>query len=105
VVSTAHVLVMPTLRYRFHRWEVTSEAIHTRSGWLSLEQRVAPLPRVQTVDSEQRALMRLFGLATVTVTTASAAGPIRIECLDEDVARQLVAELTEYAARSPGDAT
>jgi membrane protein YdbS with pleckstrin-like domain len=105
LVSTAHVLVMPTLRYRIHRWEVTPEAIHTRSGWLSLEQRVAPLSRVQTVDSEQHALMRLFGLATVTVTTASAAGPIGIQCLDQDVASQLVAELTEYAARTAGDAT
>jgi membrane protein YdbS with pleckstrin-like domain len=105
VASTAYVLVMPTLRYRIHRWEVTSEAIHTRSGWLSLEQRVAPLSRVQTVDSEQRALMRPFGLATVTVTTASAAGPITIECLDQEVAKRLVADLTEYAARTAGDAT
>jgi uncharacterized protein len=60
---------------------------------------------VQTVDSEQRALMRAFRLATVTVTTASAAGPITLECLDQEVARQLVAELTEYAAREAGDAT
>jgi membrane protein YdbS with pleckstrin-like domain len=39
------------------------------------------------------------------VTTASAAGPITIECLDKDVAKQLVADLTEYAARTEGDAT
>jgi membrane protein YdbS with pleckstrin-like domain len=103
--SVVHLLVMPPLRYRIHRWEVTPEAIHTRSGWLSLEQRVAPLSRVQTVDSEQQALMRLFGLATVTATTASAAGPIRIECLDQEVAKRLVADLTEYAARTAGDAT
>jgi uncharacterized protein len=105
VASVVHLLVMPPLRYRIHRWEVTPEAIHTRSGWLSLEQRVAPLSRVQTVDSDQQALMRAFGLATVTVTTASAAGPITIECLDQEVARQLVAELTGYAARETGDAT
>jgi hypothetical protein len=105
LASVVHLLVMPPLRYRIHRWEVTPEAIHTRSGWLSLEQRVAPLSRVQTVDSEQQALMRLFGLATVTATTASAAGPIRIECLDQEVAKRLVADLTEYAARTAGDAT
>ena len=105
LATLTHLLVMPPLRYRIHRWEVTQEAIHTRSGWLSLEQRVAPLSRVQTVDSEQHALMRAFGLATVTVTTASAAGPISIECLDKDVAKQLVADLTEYAARTEGDAT
>lgn len=105
VVPLVHVLVMPGLRYRVHRWEVEPTAIHTRSGWLTVEQRIAPLSRVQTVDSVQGPLMRLFRLATLTVTTASAAGPISIACLDEDVARHLVAELTEYAGQSPGDAT
>ena len=74
-LSAAYAVVMPSLRYRIHRWEVTSDAIFTRSGWLSREQRIAPLNRVQTVDSHQGALMRLFGLSSITVTTASAAGP------------------------------
>lgn len=105
VAPLAHLLVMPRLRFRIHRWEVTSTAIHTRSGWLTVESRVAPLSRVQTVDSTQGALMRLFRLASLTVTTASAAGPITIDCLDEDVARQLVHELTEITGAAEGDAT
>ena len=96
---------MPALRFRIHRWEVTPLAVFTRSGWLSREQRIAPLNRVQTVDAHQGALMRLFRLSTITVTTASAAGPIRIDCLDEDVAARVVAELTEITAAAEGDAT
>ena len=103
--SLAHVLVMPSVRYRVHRWEVTPIAIHTRAGWLSTETRIAPLSRVQTVDSRQGAVMRLFGLASLTVTTASAAGPITIDCLDRDQARRLVATLTEITGASEGDAT
>jgi membrane protein YdbS with pleckstrin-like domain len=103
--STAYVVVMPALRFRIHRWEVTPLAVFTRSGWLSREQRIAPLNRVQTVDAHQGALMRLFGLSTITVTTASAAGPIRIDCLDEQVAARVVAELTEITAAAEGDAT
>ncbi len=101
----AQVVWMPTLRYRIHRWEVTDTAIHTRSGWLTREERIAPLSRVQTVDSRQSALMRYFDLASITVTTASAAGPIEIACLDFTLAQQVVAELTEIVGSTHGDAT
>ncbi len=105
VVPLAHVLLMPQLRFRIHRWEVTAAAIHTRSGWLNVDSRVAPLSRVQTVDSRQGALMRLFRLSSLTVTTASAAGPITIDCLDRMVAQRLVHELTDITGASEGDAT
>jgi membrane protein YdbS with pleckstrin-like domain len=105
VAPLVHLMVMPQLRYRIHRWEITPTAIYTRSGWLSIDSRVAPLSRVQTVDSTQGALMRLFRLASLTVTTASAAGPITIDCLDREVARRLVHELTEITGASEGDAT
>lgn len=103
--AVARVVVMPRLRYRVHRWEVTPTAVHTRAGWLTRDERIAPLSRVQTVDSTQGPLMRAFRLGSITVTTASAAGPIRIEALDFEVARRVVAELTEVTGRDPGDAT
>ena len=105
VVALVHAAVMPRVRYDVHRWEVTHTAVHTRSGWIGRETRIAPLSRVQTVDSRQGALMRLFGLASLTVTTASAAGPISIACLDAETARQLVARLTEITAATEDDAT
>lgn len=100
-----HLVVMPTVRYRVHRWEVTPTAIYTRSGWLTREQRIAPLSRVQTVDSQQGPVMRMFKLSSITVTTASAAGPISIVCLDHQIARRVVADLTEITGHSEGDAT
>ncbi len=105
LVAVAHVVLMPRIRFRVHRWEVTDTAVHTRAGWIGRETRIAPISRVQTVDSRQGALMRLFGLASITVTTASAAGPITIDCLDADVARQVVAQLTAITAATEGDAT
>lgn len=105
VALATYPVVMPPLRYRVHRWEVTDTAIHTRAGWITISSRIAPLSRVQTVDSRQGALMRVFGLASLTVTTASAAGPITIDCLDAAQARELVATLTEITGASEGDAT
>lgn len=105
LLAAVHVLVMPRIRYQVHRWEVSDAAVHTRAGWIGRQSRIAPISRVQTVDSRQGALMRLFGLASITVTTASAAGPITIDCLDAHVAREVVARLTAITAGAEGDAT
>ncbi|WP_312856298.1 PH domain-containing protein [Nocardioides pelophilus] len=104
-VATAYVVVVPEWRYLVHRWEVTETAVYTQRGWWARERRIAPMSRVQTVDLAQGALARAFRLATVTVTTASAAGPLRIDGLDRDVALGLVAELTAKADLVEGDAT
>ena len=103
--AATDLIVVPRWRYRVHRWEVTATAVYTQSGWLVQERRIAPLSRVQTVDTERGPLEQLFRLANVTVTTASAAGPLRIHGLDRVVAENLVAELTEITSQSQGDAT
>lgn len=99
------VAVVPPWRYRVHRWEISRQAVYTRTGWLVQERRIAPISRVQTVDIHRGPLDRLFGLADVTVTTASSAGAVRIVALDARVADQLVAQLTDIAAIGAGDAT
>lgn len=105
VFAAAHLIVMPRWRYRVHRWEVTDDAVYTQSGWLSQERRIAPISRVQTVDTHRGPLEQLFGLSNVTVTTASAAGHLRIHGLDRAVAEGLVAHLTDVTSQSAGDAT
>ena len=105
VVLAAYVAVVPRWRYAVHRWEVTDTAVYTQTGWWVLERRIAPLSRIQTVDHVEGALARLFGLATVTVTTASAAGALTIPGLDRARARALVDELTLKVDAVEGDAT
>jgi len=97
--------VMPWWRFRVHRWELTATAVYTRTGWWTQEWRIAPLSRVQTVDSSRGPVARLFRLTELTVTTASAAGPLTIEGLDEQTAAQLAAGITAAAQASQGDAT
>ena len=99
------VVVVPLWRYRVHRWDISPQAVYTRSGWLVQERRIAPISRVQTVDTYRGPLDRLFGLANVTVTTASSAGAVRIVALDSDVADRVVAQLTDIAAIGAEDAT
>lgn len=105
VVATLIAVVVPQWRYRVHRWEVSETAVYTQRGWWARERRIAPMSRVQTVDFSQGPLARVCGLATVTVTTASAAGPLQIEGLDQGLALRLVDELTLKADLDAGDAT
>jgi membrane protein YdbS with pleckstrin-like domain len=105
LLAALHVTVMPQWRYRVHRWEATSSAVYTLTGWFNQERRIAPLSRIQTVDTERGPLEQLFRLANVTVTTASAAGPLRIHGLAPDTADQLAAALTAATAADATDAT
>lgn len=105
LLGVTYIVVMPRWRFRVHRWEVTEDAVYTSAGWLSQEWRVAPMSRIQTVDTERGPLQQLFGLATVTVTTASAAGALQVAGLDHRLARDLVEQLTATTQATPGDAT
>ncbi|PWJ26357.1 hypothetical protein ATK17_2514 [Branchiibius hedensis] len=105
VVAVVEVLVMPRWRYAVHRWDVNQEAVSTQIGWWVSELRVAPISRVQTVDTERGPLMRWFGLSTVTVTTASSKGALHIPALEHEVATQLVSDLTAISAADHRDAT
>lgn len=105
LLVVAYVLVVPSWRYAVHRWEVTDTAVYTQTGWWARERRIAPMSRIQTVDHVEGAIARLFGLSTVTVTTASAAGALEIAGLERARAFALVDELTLMADSVPGDAT
>jgi membrane protein YdbS with pleckstrin-like domain len=105
VVAALHLVVMPQWRFRVHRWEVTENAVYTQAGWFSQERRIAPITRIQTVDTERGPLEQLFGISNVTVTTASAAGPLKIHGLERDRAQTLVDELVRAVEATRGDAT
>lgn len=105
VLAAAYLAVMPIWRYRVHRWETTPTAVYTQTGWFDQERRIAPVSRIQTVDLARGPVAQLLGLASVTVTTASAAGPLKIHGLDLHIAQRLVEELTALTVAEPGDAT
>lgn len=105
VLAALHAIIMPRWRFNVHRWEVTDEALYTRTGWFSVHWRIAPISRIQTIDSHRSVGERIFGLANVTATTASAAGPVRIHGLDRQLADRLLDQLAVATGQTPGDAT
>ncbi len=95
----------PRLRYRVHRWEVTAEAVFTRTGWLSRTWTLVPVSRIQTVDVTRGVVQQLFGLASVAVLTASSQGTVRIPHLDADVAARVADDLARRAELVRDEAT
>ncbi|EST21217.1 PH domain-containing protein [Streptomyces niveus] len=105
VLGLACTVVMPLVWFRIHRWEVTDEAVYTRTGYFWQEWRIAPMSRIQTVDTVRGPLEQVFKLSTVVVTTASSKGAIRIEGLGHELAAELAERLTHITQATPGDAT
>ncbi|MFF8386934.1 PH domain-containing protein [Streptomyces kanasensis] len=89
VPALGYLLLMPRRRYATHAWELGRHAVYGAGGWMWQWCRVAPLGQVQTVDTVRGPLQRRYGLATLTVTTASTAGDIRIAGLPDALAEEL----------------
>ncbi|MGI5341272.1 PH domain-containing protein [Streptomyces sp. CA-181903] len=104
-IAAAHLVVMPRWRHRVHRWEAAPLAVYAQNGWFHQERRIVPVSRIQTVDVRRGPLHSLFGLADVTVTTASARGPVHLHALDHEVADRLVEDLSRRIRETTGDAT
>lgn len=105
VLGLACTAFLPRWWFGVHRWEVTDDAVYVRTGYFLREWRIAPMSRIQTVDTVSGPLEQAFRLATVTVTTASAKGALRIEGLDHELAAELAERLTVLTRATPGDAT
>jgi membrane protein YdbS with pleckstrin-like domain len=103
--AVGYLLVMPRWRYRVHGWELGERSVYSATGWFAQRRRIAPIARVQTVDTVRGPIQRLFGLATVTVTTASTAGDVRIPGLSHADANAIADRIGTASRLMAGDAT
>ncbi|MFJ8584755.1 PH domain-containing protein [Streptomyces sp. NPDC093595] len=87
--ALGYLFLMPRRRHAAHTWELGTYAVYAAGGWIWQWRRIAPLSQVQTVDTVRGPIQRRYGLATLTVTTASTAGDIRIAGLSEADAEEL----------------
>jgi len=104
-VFVVEILALPRYKYAVHRWEVTADGVYTLTGWLSRTWILVPISRIQTVDVTRGPLQRMFGLASVSVRTASAHGSVEIHQLDSYTAAQVADDLSKRANLYDDDAT
>lgn len=98
ILSVMLVWLVPAVRWRHWRYEVTEQDLHLQHGIITLTRTLVPMVRVQHVDTKQGPILRRYGLASVEVATA--AGTQEIPALAVDVAdglRNRIAELAGVA--------
>ena len=89
------LVILPPIRYIRWRYQVSGEYLDIAKGIIWRNRIVIPFIRVQNTDTRQGPILRAFGLASVTVSTA--AGEHEIPGLDAQAAEKLRDRAAELA--------
>lgn len=89
------IIVLPPIRYLRWRYELSNDYLDIAKGIIWKTRTVIPFIRVQNTDTKQGPLLRAFGLASVTVSTA--AGEHIIPGLSVQTAEQVRDKAAELA--------
>ncbi|MBD2847951.1 PH domain-containing protein [Paenibacillus sp. IB182496] len=96
--ATLEIAVLPAVKYRQWRYAVDDEQIELRHGIIVLKRTTIPMVRVQHVDTKQGPILKRYGLATVTFSTA--AGSHEIPALTERTADEIRSRIARLAILS-----
>ena len=92
------VIVMPSIRFKYWRYEVGEHELDIARGFIWRKRFIIPFVRVQNTDTRQGPLLRLFGLSSVTVSTAADTHEIPgLNFEEADALRDLIAEQARLA--------
>ncbi|MCI8610207.1 MAG: PH domain-containing protein [Firmicutes bacterium] len=91
ILLTAYLIGAPKVRYARYRYRIDEESIRVREGFLWINYSIVPIERLHKIELSQGPLARMFGLYTVTVTTAG--GQVSIKFLKEEVANEIAEHL------------
>lgn len=70
IVAVTIVVIIPSLRYRFWRYELREDELYLQRGILNRVNTIVPLRRIQHLDVSQDVLEREFELGKLIVHTA-----------------------------------
>ncbi|WAA09251.1 PH domain-containing protein [Fervidibacillus albus] len=88
------IFFAPKLQWRRWRYEVREQEIELQHGLFVVTKTLIPMIRVQHVDMEQGPILKKYGLATISISTAATTHAI--PALEEEEAenvRQIISQL------------
>lgn len=92
------VFLYPKLRWRRWRYDIHEHEIELMQGVIFLSRTIIPMVRIQHVDTTQGPILRQYGLASITFSTAAGNHEIPGLSLDTaDQARERIAELARVS--------
>ena len=95
ILLIAWLVVLPPIRYARWRYEISPYYLDIAKGIIWRKRYIIPFIRVQNTDTRQGPILRAFGLASVTVSTA--AHEHEIPGLDASIAEELRDRAAELA--------
>lgn len=93
--SAMWTLLIPEIRWRRWRYAIDEREIDLQRGAIIISRTLVPAKRVQHVDTRQGPILRYYGLADVTISTAATTH--RIPALDEETADQVRDRISKFA--------
>lgn len=95
------LVILPPIRYVRWRYELSDEYLDIAKGIIWRKRYIIPFIRVQNTDTRQGPLLRMMGLASVTISTA--AGSMEIPGLPAAEAETLRDQAAEFARLAKED--
>lgn len=86
-------ILSPVVFFRYYRYRMDDDCIEVRRGVIIRSHSLVPVERVHQVQVNKGPILRKFGLANVTVTTAG--GTVSLQYLDEPIAEDIAQNLNE----------
>lgn len=92
------IYLFPKIRWNRWRYEVREAEIELQHGLFIVKRTLIPMVRVQHVDTTQGPLLRKYGLAVLTISTAATVHAIpAIPTEEADTLRRQISELARVA--------
>lgn len=95
LIAVLCIVILPPIRYARWRFALDENYLDIAKGIIWRKRYIIPFIRVQNTDTRQGPIMRMFGLSSVTVSTA--AGAHEIPGLDTAQAAVLRDKSAEFA--------
>lgn len=95
------IFFLPEIRWQHWYYQVDEHEIDLQSGIFIITRTLVPVKRVQHVDTRQGPILRSYGLADVTISTAATTH--RIPALDEETADTARDQISKFARLAKED--
>jgi hypothetical protein len=95
------ILLLPGLRWKRWRYQINEEDIDLQRGIIITKRTLVPINRIQHVDNRQGPIYKMFGLSSVTVSTAATTH--EIPALNDEIAEQVRHNISKFVNKARED--
>lgn len=101
LLTLLHIVVIPKIRMYYWGYQINEHDIDIQHGIIVIKRTLVPMTRIQHVDTEHGPILRLFKLATLSISTAGTKH--KIPALLQDTAEDLRQQISLLAKVSEDD--